>query len=426
MSQILASDSVVKSYGTSLTGMDFLRTLSKTLTGIFSPHWRRARFVNVLLFLGTCCVSSGIAEIGLRVAGYEGDHEREQLTFRGPYPILRKDNWVSRSLADTRPGTIFVRDELVPLAPPPGEQRVLFMGDSGTYGWGQPAFLSYPARFERLARATKDGARLRAINAGEYGFNLCDAYHLYTTRLRALAPRTLVLGFYMANDINTSMLCSPALVEWPGPFGALRGWALDQSALVHFLYLNTLRLNSRFGFLGEIRIGDRHMYLSRIALRDAEGLHFLNYRQGEIAGYRREYSPLMELALANVAEILRRFRDESARDGTEMIVLLIPAPSAVYGQFVAPNEPEVLETLGQRGLAIRPAELDVEKPTRRLLEICDRLGLRCVDPRDQLRALRDAPFRPGDDHPSAAGHAALARALFAGWPEPAERKVRRR
>ena len=72
-----------------------------------------------------------------------------------------------------------------------------------------------------------------------------------------------------------------------------------------------------------------------------------------------------------------------------------------------------MRELHAQGVDIDKDQLDFALPTRRVLEICARLALPCIDATPQLKPLGLAAFFAGDEHPSIAGHDALARALLA-------------
>jgi hypothetical protein len=302
-----------------------------------------------------------------------------------------------------------IREHFVPFQKPADEHRVLFLGDSGTYGWGVPAHLNFPALF------ANETAGVNVINGGVYGFNTCDTLRLYRENLRGLQADTVVLGLFMANDINTNLLCSERLAVYPAPLTATRNFLYESSALFHFLYLNTLRLNNRLRWLTPTGSGQDAFYPTRLHLLEPNGLHMLNYRQGEIAGYLRSPGPLTEHAFALLERLLGELRDAVTKDGARLVVFLIPTPPAIHERYLAPAQPYVIDELKMIGIELDPATFDLDAPTRHVLDTCARLDIDCIDPTEDLRAAREAGqavLRPLDDHPSVAGHRALAGRLI--------------
>ena len=87
--------------------------------------------------------------------------------------------------------------------------------------------------------------------------------------------------------------------------------------------------------------------------------------------------------------------------------------ASVLGRLAILAHPDILLELRERGVEIDRGDLDVGLPMRRVLAICDDVGIACIDPTSRLRPLGRAAFFPRDEHPTAAGHRALAEALLA-------------
>ena len=138
----------------------------------------------------------------------------------------------------------------------------------------------------------------------------------------------------------------------------------------------------------------------------------LSYPEGELALYFTHPSALVDRAYDVLQEALRQFQTLGRAQGFQTRVLLIPSPSAIAGHLRIVAHPELLQTLAQRGVHVDASELDVSLPTRRVLAICKTLSLPCVDPTAHLRRVGAAAFFPHDEHPTAAGHDALAHALL--------------
>ena len=103
-----------------------------------------------------------------------------------------------------------------------------------------------------------------------------------------------------------------------------------------------------------------------------------------------------EAAFTRAADLLRELRDAVAASGAELVVLLIP------DQFQVDDElrSRLIEVQGRSA-----DEFDVERPQRRLRELCESAGIACVDPLSEFRARgRDEPlYLPRDTHWNEAG-----------------------
>jgi hypothetical protein len=190
---------------------------------------------------------------------------------------------------------------------------------------------------------------------------------------------------------------------------------------VHFFSLQALALNARRRVLRSEGVSAREPSASAghtwstvdLGLIDSYGLHMLSYPAGELATYLRPTSSLMEHAFDVLEQVLGDFMRLGRAHGFKVRVLLIPSPSRVLGRLAILHYPHLLAQLEQQGVHIDPGLIDVDAPTRRVLSICGRLGLDCVDPTARLSRLGARAFFPDDEHPTVAGHRALAEALLA-------------
>lgn len=106
-------------------------------------------------------------------------------------------------------GSEYRHDELGNRAAPgerrDGALRVLVLGDSNTYGWRVGPEQTFCAVAERLANATSETQRPRAIefvNAGLPGYNTQDALARYRCLREVVAPDVVLLGWFV-NDCVT-------------------------------------------------------------------------------------------------------------------------------------------------------------------------------------------------------------------------------
>jgi hypothetical protein len=117
-----------------------------------------------------------------------------------------------------------------------------------------------------------------------------------------------------------------------------------------------------------------------------------------------------ERACRRVATILRLLDKSVTEHGARLVVLLIPDEPQVDAGLLA-----VLA--GERGTGL--ADLDVERPQRRLRELCAEEGILCVDALSALRvrAAEDPVFHPHETHLNDRGHAILAERMLAALLE---------
>jgi len=84
----------------------------------------------------------------------------------------------------------------------PAVARVLFLGDSYTFGYAVGEGDAFPHRVEALLRSR--GADVVAINAGVPGFNSVQELQYLRDRFDEFRPRAVVLG-YVVNDADPAM-----------------------------------------------------------------------------------------------------------------------------------------------------------------------------------------------------------------------------
>ncbi len=365
----------------------------------------------LLLGLGASLL---LLELGLRVFGYDGARERTQRVFDPKYGTVNADSWIFHFDIDPkRYFAVDIRGQLVPLRKAPGESRVLFVGDSATEGAFVTLKQSFPLRFKQLLDQRDPGNHVRVINAGVWGMTTIDEYHLLRDKLLPLKPDVVVLGLFMSNDINWNLGHVQRRLRYLAPAWLERARA--RSALVHFLFLQALALNQRYRFVRSDSLGARWVP-ARIALVDSYGLHMLSYPAGELALYMRRPSVLADEAFSVLHDVLAQLLALGARHGFTLRVLLIPTPSAVAGRLTLLHYPDFLSQLRAQGISIHEGDLDFGLPTRRVLAICQQLKLGCTDATPNMKRLGPAAFFPHDEHPTVAGHEALARALLESGP----------
>jgi GDSL-like Lipase/Acylhydrolase family len=359
------------------------------------------RVNQVLLLAFGCALALVACELALRAIGYEGDHERVRSVFDSRYGTVPRDSWIWDFTIDpARHRAVDLRGELIPLEKPEGETRVLFVGDSATEGALVGLQNSFPRQFAARLPATE---RVRAINAGVWGMTTIDEYHLLRDKLLPLQPDVVVIGLFMANDINFNLGHQERRARVSGLAEQLR----SHSALVHFASLRWLALGAR------ARRPAPEWAPLPLRLVDQRGLHMLSYPEGELATYLVPASPEVDHAFEVLERVLGDFVQLGREHSFAVKVMLVPSPSRVLSRLAVLHYPNLLSELRERGLAIDPAAIDVDEPTRRVLAVCARLSLTCMDPTARLQHLGAKAFFPTDEHPTVAGHRELASELLA-------------
>ncbi len=215
----------------------------------------KRRAVNLLLVLASLLVTSLAAEVVLRFVlsrsfnPFQPDGElgfRLKPDFDGFYPWVRvrTDDAGHRVPRETR-------------VPPTG--KILFVGDSVTFGFGVRSEESFPFRFGEHIGRPQDVA-----NAAVPGYNLEQVLGILREELRRSRPEAVFYGLCL-NDIGSAT--RPIEYEDINPHRKRmrEGGFLSSSMLVAFLQRRLQRLGARFD-------GSQGGPVSRVSfLRDLDG-----------------------------------------------------------------------------------------------------------------------------------------------------------
>jgi lysophospholipase L1-like esterase len=97
----------------------------------------------------------------------------------------------------------------VPATKPPGEFRVVVLGDSYAVGGQVPYEQTFPAVLEQRLRATGH-PNVRVINAGVGGYTTFNERGLLAEHLSWLQPDLVVVAAFLGNDVSENVLATAA------------------------------------------------------------------------------------------------------------------------------------------------------------------------------------------------------------------------
>ncbi|MEE2749908.1 MAG: SGNH/GDSL hydrolase family protein [Myxococcota bacterium] len=377
---------------------------------------RQVGFRLLALLLAAGVVVS-LLEVGLRVFGYEGESDRQIIHFSpiSPPKELAEARWAHAWPMNPVEGQrVRVNQEELPLNKPEGQTRVLFVGDSATFGFGVRHQDAFPGRVAELLGAQCAEEDVEVINAGIQGINTVVEYFLLEQKLIHLSPDIVVLGVFLQNDINTDLFSHRRLVRYQHGSRFLNRVRdlREHSALIHFLYLRLLAANDRVALLDSAGAWTRQALPVEFDALTPDGLNLGNYVEGEYALYQSSPAPVIDEAYALLESLLVRMRNLCRETGCSFVPLIIPTPAQAGGR-ISPTDPSAHEALEARGFSVLGEGLDYDRPTEAVLEICARQGLLCVDPLERIRKLgHEAVFIQDDVHPSVKGHLLLAEQVY--------------
>ncbi|RMG09778.1 MAG: hypothetical protein D6731_18970 [Planctomycetota bacterium] len=388
------------------------------------PGRRRGRWRLRLLALGLgLAFGLFLGELGARVLGLGAT----TLT-RGALHVYDPEvGWRCTSKLDARyqkPGSFDVRIrcnarglrdlEDHPYAKPPGERRVVVLGDSAMWGWGLENDETFAARLEAELPETE------CLNLAANGYSAVQSLIRLETEGVRYEPDAVVYAF-VANDLedNFDDKKGGRPVAELGPDGGLRivnrpvrrrwkpaykQWLRHHSRLFGLLEFSTARLKVYLRTRAAARAqadadaarqAAAKAYWHKIESRRAKGRIVLSAL--DLYGTPGE---VVEHAWRTQRAVLAAMRERARAAGARLVVVFVTGRAEVDRAIFR-------ETIARYGLD--PGDpalgLDWDRPRRRLAALCRELGLAFVDPTEAFRATGavDALFLRNDGHWSPRG-----------------------
>ncbi len=310
---------------------------------------------------------------------------------------LKGSDWINSLPKDNK---LNINHSLVSFDKDIGIKRVLFMGDSGTRGVGLEDREIFTSRLQEKAML-----RAEIINAGVPGSNNVNQLMLLKQKFYLLKPDHIILGIFLANDINFNLLnYDPAMNN--SRFHRYFEKVRNSSALVNLVYYRLISLTHKSS-LFEFQQNEEVWPTSW--LKTKRGLHYINYIEGEYSLYLKEKEPLVEKSYEILENILAQFKNFTAKKEIKFTILLLPSPSTVLNKGYFEGHEITVEM--NKNYKIKPSDLDFQLPLKRTIEICKNLGIPYINPLPQIRPLGLKAFL-NDDHFSAKGHDVLYKIIY--------------
>lgn len=254
---------------------------------------------DVLILLGVIVA----AEIVLRLTAPAYGHKVFDNVLTGSYPIgANADGY---------------RGPIQPQQKPPGQLRILALGDSETFGTGVPVESTWPAHLGR--ELTERHPAAVVINGGLEGFGLRDIARSWPEKWRAYTPDVVVLG------VTASMVSLEVARDGTFSFDEFAGRHGEAPSGLQGLKLSALRAYHSIYLVGYVSVmAQRALYWwglldHRVNPRAPFG-HVLAYgwSQGDLPpGLARE-------AWTKFAADYRAFADDVRKAGARLIVVWLP------------------------------------------------------------------------------------------------------
>ena len=153
----------------------------------------------------------GLIEVGLRVAGYEPErHAGTLFSWQKKGLWLLKPHSLNRTKVGGHPiriNSLGIRDREVTVKGPTS-QRILFLGDSVTFGHALPIESAFVRRLEKLY--AEQQRLVQVVNGAIYGWSTRQEYLFYKRYGVDLDPDLVLVGFVL-NDVRHSRIGATGL-----------------------------------------------------------------------------------------------------------------------------------------------------------------------------------------------------------------------
>lgn len=390
---------------------------------------RRWLFRCVLVGIVAVCAAIG-GELATRALWQPPDlllQLRSTGAFRGPEPgtfeplpgfvgrfLTRRPQHLPPS-ADFAPRELEIRTNSLGMRGPdlaarlPGERRILFGGDSLTFGHALAFEESYPAR--TAARLSRPDRPVVACNAAVPGYGFVATCKRLLRLLEPTAADALVAAYFLGNDFSDDVYQRTVAVYAGGAFTGAAATLVDSS------WRARLCVRSSLWMLLESQILQRwpeHSLAAQCRFTDDQLQRLQTWPPlpQTVAGLfldadiDHEFQPgrggAVRTWLADLAEPLRLLAGVAAN--RPVLVVVLPSQYQVDDELRG-------RVLAETGLA--PALLTKGTAQRRIVELCATMGLPCFDATPALTAggTPGEMFDRDHVHISALGSEVVARAL---------------
>jgi lysophospholipase L1-like esterase len=359
----------------------------------------------LVLALVGLVLAAGAMEVGVRLLHLEPDRFWQQDPLLGTRLAPGRSGWWTQEDREfVVPVTINShgwRDVERPLDKPAGTTRVLVLGDSFAEALQVPLEDSFPRRLEAGLNQALE-APVEVVNTGTSGFGTAGQLLLLRRDGVRHQPDVVLLAFYPGNDVmNNSSELDVTLVPRYDTEGRLERVVANKPAREPPGLVGRLLASSQAYLYLRRRIVTGHPDLARrlglgrpAATAPAPGPDFVPATYGVYTPPEGDWA----LAWERTETLIRAIREETRAMGARMAVAVVAGRDEVYPEWWA----EVLETYP----AMKDRDLDLDRPRRRIVEICRRLGIPVLELAPVMRERRDGPplHFHRDGHWTAAGH----------------------
>jgi hypothetical protein len=378
------------------------RSTAKTSTSSTarpSPSWK-ARIVLVLLGV---LVPLVLAEIGLRLAGAILPGDYQTVSFAEAHPEFGRRNKPGAGYKKTSEYTSWIevnskglRGAEIDYPKPPGERRILVLGDSFTFAEQVNQNETFSQRLEDRLTAERGTGSYRVLNAGSNSWATANELIYLAREGVRFSPDVVVVAFYIGNDVSDNYRRVATVTDAVKADLALRG-ADSFDGPRRILRKSELYTVFESGVLAKLPIwGD-------------DGGNYSSDRKPP------QTQADADEAWAITEKLLDRMRDVTESQGAKFVVMVVPTARGV-AQRGDPSDKDSDDDDDEDDGGDDSTRIGFEDPHGQLAAITARNGIMTLD---LLSALRKADNKTKERlyyrqnaHWTAAGHAVAADELY--------------
>ncbi|MDP8298565.1 MAG: SGNH/GDSL hydrolase family protein [Candidatus Tantalella remota] len=355
---------------------------------------------NIILLVFTICFCFFVIEMFLRLFAPQIIELNIKYDWRAEddtLPYVPKTDYEGRmflkdqfDVAFSTNSAGFRGDEDVILSPGDGAFRILFIGDSFTFGWGVSDEETYAYRLSESLKKLYPDKNIEMLNAAVYGYDIVQ-YREVLKRYLQYSPDVIFLGFCLENDFNITPLKS----DTGDVEDSIR---VEKNDIAYHVreFINHLHLVAM--------VRDR-LYITFPKIRNLMLSMGINNKRDI---FLKKYTPALEKSLNKTEKILIEMNSAAKERGAEFIVVLIPLKEQIYCR----------EEINAS------AEYDVDRPNAALKEILERNNIRFADTLPGLLKKSvitgDRLYFDIDPHWTKHGHAEAAEILHKAYIDERE------
>ncbi|MCC7065696.1 MAG: hypothetical protein IT456_23015 [Planctomycetes bacterium] len=294
-----------------------------------------------------------------------------------------------------------------------GSRRILFGGDSLTFGHAVAENESFPAVAGQLLGQQillEQGLQVEAFNAGVPGYGFAATCKRLRRESEVTEADVLVAAYFLGNDFTDDLAQRSCTViagcMFDGPFGNLlqsswRARLCVRSRLALFAETWLIQHAMEWSILPGFRFSPEQQVLHD-AMPAAQTAACLFLDAPRDHRFRPGVEPVVTLWLRDVEASLRQLQRDAK--GRQVLVVVLPSQFHIDSEL----RTKVLAELHADAALLQPGNAQ-----RHLLELCERIGVPCLDTTPLVAAAGrpEAIFQADHIHMSVAGNHVVGKAV---------------